>query len=189
MTMMPKLVIGVTGMPGAGKGEFCRIATEKYNLAVVRMGDLVWAETQNRGLQLTAENVGKVADDARKTYGAGIWAERTAGVIQTRNLERVVIDGIRSDAEVKVFRHVFRHAFVLVAIHASPAVRRGRIFTRARENDTDSCYQFEARDERELRWGIGNAIALADYLIVNESTITDFHKAVIELIRKLINTK
>jgi hypothetical protein len=44
---------------------------------------------------------------------------------------------------------------------------------------------FEGRDRRELGWGIGNAIALCDHMIINESTLKDFQNSVKELLNTL----
>jgi dephospho-CoA kinase len=83
----------------------------------------------------------------------------------------VVVDGLRSLHEVEEFKRPFKK-FVLVAIHASPETRFQRLFRRQRSDDPQGWETFNQRDMRELSVGLGNVIAVADYLIVNEGSIT-----------------
>jgi len=41
------------------------------------------------------------------------------------------------------------------------------------------------RDERELSWGIGKAISLSDYMIVNDSTLEEFKANVESLLERI----
>jgi dephospho-CoA kinase len=88
------------------------------------------------------------------------------------------IDGVRSEAELEVFRHRLGHDFTLVAIHASRATRMKRLFERHREDDVKDEGEFIARDERELGWGLGRVIALADVMLVNEESMPNLSSQV-----------
>ncbi len=168
-------MIILTGMPGAGKEEFVSVAV-KLGYAVVRMGDIVREYTQKEGLEVNSKNVSMVAQRERDLHGEDIWARRT--VERVRKLgDKVVIDGTRSLAEVEVFKRELNDVFI-VAILASPKTRYERIKRRGRKDDIMSYEEFVERDMRELRWGVGNVIALADYYLVNESSLEEFHKNV-----------
>lgn len=195
-------VIAFTGMPGCGKSEAVRVAKER-NIPVFRMGDLVWDETKKRGLPLTDENVGTLATEERKKHGYDIWAKRTIERVKktyldVRNSEKnaktnnkketriILIDGLRGDAEVKAFKDEFGSNFILIAIHSPPKARWGRISKRKRDDDTASEEQFKGRDERELAWGLGSSIAVADYIIVNDDkSIEEFRREVGKVLRKV----
>lgn len=180
-------VIGFTGMPGSGKTACAKFAAGR-NIPVVRMGDLVWAEVKRRGLELTDLNVGTLATQERERHGYGVWAERTVVEIAEKvtDSDIVIIDGIRGDAELRVFQEHFGAKFVNVALHANPKLRYARIIsTRQRADDVMSEQEFRGRDERELGWGIGNAIALVDYMIVNEGTLDDLEVTFLDLLEKL----
>lgn len=173
-------MIGLSGMPGSGKGVFVETARKK-GWDVVRMGDAVWDFVKKKGLTLNDENVGRVADEERKKFGYGIWAERTLPFIKNR---KTVIDGIRSVEEVNVFRKHFQD-FTLISIHSSSETRYGRIMSRKRIDDTFSKKEFDERDKRELSWGIGKVIALADVVIVNEGEVDEFREKVEEILNKV----
>jgi dephospho-CoA kinase len=159
--------VALTGMPGAGKSLAVEVAAG-LGIPVVRMGDAVWEEVGARGLPLTNEHVGKVASEMRERHGPGVWAERTIERIRKLNPPQVVIDGVRSLAEVEVFRARLGADFLLVAIHAAPRTRLKRLLARHRADDVKSEEEFRARDARELAWGIGSVIALADVVVENE---------------------
>ena len=173
-------VIAFTGMPGSGKSEAVEIA-KKLGINVIRMGDCVWDEVEKRGLKINDENVGRVADEMRKKHGMDIWARRTLEKID-RTRDKIVIDGIRNIEEMDFFRKELGKDFLLVAIHASPETRYKRLLERKRDDDTLSVDKVKERDARELRWGLGILIALADVIIINEGSLEEFKTKVRELL-------
>ena len=171
----------LTGMPGSGKEEFVKTAL-KEGFLVVRMGDVVREEVKSRGLEATDDNVGGLASKERQKFGLGVWAERTVPLVEG---DVVLIDGIRGDAEIEVFKKAFGDDLVLVGIHTSPKTRYERIKQRNREDTTITWEAFKKRDLRELGWGIGNAIAQCDHVIINEGTLKEFQKDVRILLKTL----
>ncbi|MEE8198604.1 MAG: AAA family ATPase [Thermoplasmata archaeon] len=170
----------VTGMPGSGKEVFLEEANRK-GLSVVRMGDVVREEAARRGIDLTDADVGGMADREREAQGSDIWARRTLERIRT---DRVVIDGLRSLEELDAFAARFVD-LVIVAVHASQATRYRRIAERARPDDISSEDAFRTRDRRELRWGLGGVIALADEVVVNEGDLAKFQAQAVTILDRV----
>lgn len=164
----------LTGMPGAGKEEFVRVALER-GFNVIRMGDVVRSEAIRRGIALTDQEVGGFASAERKEHGPGIWAVRCLPYLEGRD---TVIDGSRSTYELDVFRQALGSGVRLVAIHASPSLRFERLRRRNRSDAPPTEEAFRQRDEREMGWGLGNLIAQADLVIPNEGTLEEFHRRV-----------
>ncbi|MCL2173025.1 MAG: flagellar hook-basal body complex protein FliE [Nitrososphaerota archaeon] len=171
-----KLVIGLTGMPGAGKTVFVETA-KTVGYVAVSMGDVVREETQRRGLELNPQNVGMVMLDLRSKGGSNVIAERCVPKIETNNSDRIVIDGLRSLNEVAVFKAHFA-GFKLVAVHAASVTRFARLSLRGRSDDPKTFEVFYERDMRELSVGLGNAIALSDHVTVNNGGIEVFNTEV-----------
>jgi dephospho-CoA kinase len=72
----------------------------------------------------------------------------------------------------------------LLAVHASRQRRFALLSERRRTDDPPNVESFNARDERELSIGIGNAIALADEVISNERLLPqELAQAVVKLAR------
>ena len=153
-------IIAFAGMPFSGKSEAVRIAKD-HNIPVVRMGDMIWEETKNQGLELNDKNVGKVANDTRKTHGMDIWAKRTLEKIKTmKDTELLVIDGIRNIEEIETFEKKLGKDFVVVAVQVSDELRYERAMNRDREDDSKDLDLIKERDKRELSWGLGNVCLL-----------------------------
>ncbi|MDH5450028.1 MAG: AAA family ATPase [Candidatus Bathyarchaeota archaeon] len=166
--MKGKLLIGVTGMPGAGKATVEKFV-QNLGYPVVVMGDEIRDEAKRRGLKLTPENLGMVMLKLREEEGPNVIAERCIPKIEKANGNIVVVDGIRSPHEVKEFKRHFPR-FTLIAIHASPETRFQRLFKRRRSDDPNEWDTFAERDLRELSVSLGDVIVMADYMIVNEGT-------------------
>jgi len=178
------LLLLITGMPGAGKSTVLSVIAEQ-GYPVLFMGDVVREEVERLGLSLTPENVGRVAVELRRMEGASAVAERC--ILKLRKLRSksriVVVDGVRSLEEVEAFREEFPN-ILLVAVHASPQTRFRRFLARNRSDDPESWAVFRERDMRELGFGIGGAIAIADHVIVNEFSIEDLEAEARKLLRE-----
>jgi len=166
--MKQKVVVGVAGMPGAGKATVNEIV-RSMGYSVVVMGDEVRRETKKRGLKPTPNNLGKIMLKLREEEGPTVMAKRCIPKIEAAASEVVVVDGVRSLHEIAEFKKRFPN-FKLVAIHSSPETRFRRLFKRNRSDDPKGWKTFVERDLRELSVGLGSAIATADYMIVNEGT-------------------
>jgi dephospho-CoA kinase len=167
-----KLVIGLAGMPGSGKSIVVEVACE-MGFALVVMGDVVRQETLKLGLELTPQNVGKVMLQLREEGGSNIIAEKCIPKIIEQKSPKVIVDGLRSLNEADAFKARFSK-FNLVAVHASPETRFARLFSRRRSDDPDGWGVFYERDLRELSVGLGNVIAMAQHVIVNDNSVEQF---------------
>jgi dephospho-CoA kinase len=181
--MENKIVIGVAGMPGAGKATVVEIAKQR-GYGVVVMGDEVREETKRRNLELRPENVGKVMLKMRQEEGPAVVAKHCIPKIEKMKNNVVIIDGIRSLYEVEAFKKHFQK-FKLLAIHSSPETRFKRLFKRQRSDDPVSWETFMERDQRELCVGLGSVIASADVIIVNEDKREELKKNVQKFLEKV----
>jgi dephospho-CoA kinase len=177
--------IAFTGMPASGKSEAVVIAKDK-GIPVIRMGDLVWEETKRQGKELNDKNVGAVAADMRTKHGMDVWARRTVEKIRSlKKSSLLVIDGVRNMEEIDYFKKTLGMDFLVVSIDAPLALRRKRAIARGRTDDSKDLKDLEARDKREIGWGLQKVIADADIVIPNNGTLKDFKKQVETLFKKL----
>ncbi|MBI2183777.1 MAG: AAA family ATPase [Thaumarchaeota archaeon] len=165
-----KMIVCITGMPGAGKSTACE-AVQSLGFVRVNMGDVVREETTRRNLPANDVNVGALMLELRKTAGTRAIADLCVSKIRKSDDSRIVIDGVRSMDEVEVFRS--EGQVFLLAIHASPARRYGYLRSRGRQDAPLSWSEFCARDMRELSVGIGGSIALADEVVSNSNLTID----------------
>lgn len=185
--MENKVVVGLAGMPGSGKGAFRRFV-QKLGYPVVIMGNEVRNEVKRRKLEPTSKNLGKVMLQLRQTEGAAVVAKRCIPKLQNAKERTIVVDGIRSLDEVEEFKKHFPN-FALIALHTSPKTRYHRLTRRRRSDDPESWETFMQRDLREIGVGLGAVIATADYMIVNEGTLTQLKNKIQQVLKEAIGDK
>ena len=170
-----KLII-TTGMPGAGKEEFLLAASDS-GIPFLRMGDIVREFHAKRSEEDKDLSVGQLANLDRQRYGFDIWAKRA---MEKMSGDIFMIDGCRSMDEVRAYRNISDDVNI-VGIFASPKTRYDRLVKRGRDDAPSNIEEFQARDTRELGWGLGETMALADFMIINESSLDDFKRDVKKL--------
>jgi len=158
-------------MPGAGKATASELARDR-GMPVLLCGDVVREEASRRRLSPTPENLGSLMLKMRDEEGPDVMAKRLVPKINDTQSNVVVVEGLRGLDELELFREYFKVR--LLAIHSSPDQRFQRLLRRRRSDDPKTQEEFHQRDRRELAVGIGSVIALADNLIVNDSTVEAF---------------
>ena len=164
----------ITGMPGSGKDEFVKVAKE-LGFIDAHMGNTVKQNALKHHIDMDDGSIGAYATEERKKYGMDIWAKRTSEFIS--NPDITIVDGLRNEEELEYFKNNFQNIFV-IAVFANESDRLERILNRDREDDGHDYSGMHQRDTRELSWGIGKVISLADFMIVNDSTLEEYHKNV-----------
>ncbi len=175
-------VIGTVGLPGSGKGEAATVAREA-GVPVVTMGDVVRDACRKRGLD-PEQHHGSVAKQLREENGPTAIADRTVPRVR-EHLDTlraagddpvVLVDGLRSEVEVERFREAFE--FLLVSVQAPFETRASRLQGRGRDaSDQDHAALIE-REERELTFGMGEAMAMADLVLENDAGLEAYHRRV-----------
>jgi dephospho-CoA kinase len=163
------LIIGLTGMPGAGKTTVANYLSQK-GIPLLIMGDVVREVAENDGLEPTSDNLAKLMLRLRKRNGPEAVAHLIGNKIKLmkkkdKQLSVVIVDGIRSMAEVQVLRRI--GSVKLLAIHGSTLTRYTHVRERRRSDVPSNIGDFDKRDKIEMEVGISNAIALADETISN----------------------
>jgi len=176
-------IIGFVGMPASGKSEAAIVARE-LRIPVVAMGDIVRAYMQDLGVKVDEKNVGFIANKLRKERGMDVIAKMCIPVIQRQRSDVVVIDGIRGYAEVLAYKSEFSEDFISIAIEASPELRYQRTKKRARSDDAMDYESFKTKDERELGWGLKEALDNADLRILNQGPLEEFRSLISNILIK-----
>jgi len=173
-------IIIVAGMPGAGKEEFLSVA-DSMGIPSIRMGDVVRDAYSMSPERDTGTGVGDFASAERARFGKNIWAKRT---IERLDGRMFLVDGCRSMDEVGSFRELGEDVLV-VGIHSPPEQRYERLVKRGRDDAPKSIDEFKKRDSREISWGLAEVIATSDMMIVNASSLDEFHSASDKILRSL----
>ncbi len=185
---MNRLILAITGMPGSGKTTVSSILTKALSCPIIFMGSVVRDEVKRRGLPLESEIIEKVAKELRKEKGPNAVALMVLDKVNTlfsSGEKCVTVDGVRSIDEVKIFSRIGN--VCIIGVHACPSKRLERLLFRGRKGDVRDEKEFTIRDKYNLDLGIGNVIALSDFMIVNEASLAELEEKVKKLAGELLN--
>jgi len=165
-TNLSKLIVCLTGMPGSGKTTIATGLKSK-GFEVINMGDAVRTEAQKRNLEPTSQNLGKLMLELREKNGAGAIAELIQSQITNSHSDVIIIDGVRSNSEIDVFKKI--GTVKILSTHGTTDTRFKFLQDRGRSDDPKTRDIFDKRDTREISVGISTSIALADESISNNN--------------------
>ncbi len=177
-------VVAIVGMAGAGKSEVARVF-EENGFARVRFGDVTDEEIRKRSLELNEENERYIRELLRKEHGMSAYAKLNLPRIDSA-LEHsdVVIDGLYSWEEYTFLKAYYGEDFWVVAVWASPRTRYRRLTTRLERRLTTE--EASKRDRAEIEnINKGGPIAMADFTIINESSLEDLRQETERIIARL----
>ena len=180
MSRAMKRILGLCGLPGAGKTVVASLLAGLGH-PVVTMGDAIRDLAKERGLPITRDNLAALMTDIRRAEGEGAVAKHCMHKVRALNSPVVVVDGLRSLKEVEEFKKFF-HIFT-VAILSSRETRFRRLSARSREDDPTLFEELVKRDEKELALGLDRLMVLSNFFLVNEGTkehLLEEVKAVLE---------
>ena len=172
MSENKRLIICITGMPGAGKSTVASLL-HRDGFAIVTMGDVIREEAKRHNLVMNDSNLGNLMLNLRKSKGPAAIAYLILKKMEQElnATDNIVIDGIRSVAEVNVLKSLGH--VKLLAVHASADMRYKHIKERGRSDVALDSNDFRIRDKRELKIGISEAIALSDEVVSNNNLTKD----------------
>ena len=168
-------VVSIVGMTGSGKSEVARIF-ENNGFVKVRFGDITDSEIAKRGLELNEENERYIRQQLRKEHGISVYAKlslpRIDSLLKSSN---IVVDGLYSWEEYTLFKSSYGNRFTMVAVWASPETRYKRLAKRPIRPLTVE--EAASRDVAEIEnINKGGPIAMANFMIINESSMEDLEK-------------
>ena len=179
-----KKLLSLVGMAGSGKSQVSRVF-EDNGFTRLRFGDVTDEEIKKRNLELNEENERYIREQLRTEHGMAAYAILNQKKIDTilKNSD-VVIDGLYSWEEYIFLKEQYGEAFFVVAIYSSPQTRYARLAGRAHRGLTiEEAY---SRDRAEIEnLNKGGPIAVADFTIINESSLKELEYETERIITRL----
>jgi dephospho-CoA kinase len=181
-------VVSIVGMTGAGKSEVSRVF-EENGFIRIRFGDLTDEGMKKRNLEPSEGNERYIRELLRQEHGMATYAKLNLPRIeQALNPSQgegqdVVIDGLYSWEEYTYLKGRYGEDLYLVAVWSSPKTRYARLSNRSSRRLTLD--EAISRDRAELgNINKGGPIAMADFTIINESSLEKLQREA----RKVIST-
>ena len=157
-------------MPGSGKSTIVS-ALKSKGIETLNLGDGVRAEAKRRNLEPSGENLGKIMLQLREKNGPGAIANLLTDQIHKSKSNIIIVDGVRSIAEIEVLKNV--GSVKLLSIEATAETRFKFLKARGRSDDPETKEKFAERDNREISVGIDKSISIADETISNNDLTLD----------------
>ncbi|MFH0769671.1 MAG: AAA family ATPase [Chloroflexota bacterium] len=177
-------VVSIVGMAGAGKSEVAKLFQES-GFSKIRFGDITDEEIRKRGLELNEENERRIRELLRQEQGMAAYAKLNLPAIDyALKHSNVVIDGLYSWEEYTFLKSQYGGDFYVVAVWASPKTRYARLASRVNRPLTQE--EAASRDRAEIEnVAKGGPIAMADFTIINETSLEAMAKETKSVIARL----
>lgn len=161
-------LVAIVGMPGAGKTIAADFFRSK-GIPVLRFGDQTDIGLKELSMSLNEKNERWYREKLRKDLGMAAMAIKIEPRVLTaaQSHKQIVLDGLYSWEEYVYLKSKFLQ-IKLLCIYASPSLRYQRLSNRTIRPLTIE--EAQSRDIAEIEnLNKGGPIAIADYLIKNES--------------------
>ena len=184
--MQDKKILVFVGMPGAGKSVAVNYLKQK-GLPHVYFGGITLDEIKRRGMEENEASERLVREDIRAKEGKGAYAVRIIAQVEElfeKGNNTVVVDGLYSWTEYKIFKQSFGDNAVIIAIATPVKIRHQRLANRpVRPLTADEA---TARDYAEIEHlEKGGPIANADYFLANQENVTQLETDLQKLLDKI----
>ena len=187
-----KLLIGLVGEIGGGKGTFFTLLkeqTSQYTVVKIGFSDIIRETLTLWGLSHTRENLQKLPQAMDQWYGVGSLSHAIQKKAESKAEDVVMLDGVRWETDFEMIKGFPNNC--LVYITAAPAVGFLRLRARA-QNIGDANLNWDTFFEQEQapnEMKIAHIGSRADYKIENNSSIEDYRNQVKDFCGKFLNQK
>ena len=177
-------IVAIVGMNGSGKSEVAHIFEQK-GFSRIRFGDLTDKEVLRRGLEINENNERRIREQLREEHGMAAYAKLNLPTIDAAlHQSDVVVDGLYSWEEYKLLKKYYGENLCIIAVYSSPKTRQTRLPIRQVRSLTAE--ESAERDFNEIEHlGKGGPIAIADFTLINESSMEDLQKGTERVIATL----
>ena len=182
-----KIVIGIAGNIGAGKGTVTEYLKEKYQAKQMRYSKILADILERLYLEYNRDNLDTIAEGLRNMFGEDILSRVLEQDIQEQDVELVVFDGIRKKEELDYFKEKSDN-FVFVFVDAPIETIVKRLSGRHEKSDDgeQTIETLKAHQQQPSDKDVPGLKQYADFGIDNGGELKDTFKQVDEMMRKVL---
>lgn len=168
---MPKLILGLTSMPGAGKGTAAKYLKERYGATLFGFSGILADILKRLNIEKTRPNFQTLSLVLRQGFGEDVLAYAIENDAVNATSDLVAIEGIRRIEDL-VALEPLPH-FKLIALDVSPELRFERMKKRGEKaGEAEMTWeQFQAQDSAETEITIPATMARAWRTIDNSDGV------------------
>ena len=171
-------IIGLTGMPLAGKDSIAHYLVERHGFTYISLSDMLRDYITEHGLGPTSREVEhRVGNQLREKHGAEYLMRRALG----SDAEKLVTGSVRTMGETKLLK---QQGGELWCVTASDDLRYQRALARKRPGDEVSRDQFVGIETKEMRnpnpkaQNMSAVMAAADRTVENNGNLSALQRTV-----------
>lgn len=182
---MSRLIIGLVGRKGSGKGTVSKILKERYGVSTFRFSDMLRDVLDAMHLEQSRENLIRISEILRKEFGEDVLQRTMMKKVEKDPSPVIAIDGIRRLGDLDELDKL--GTFHLIRITAPLEARFERLRQRG-ENAGESTRTFESFKELEnasTEITIGEVEERAWKTIDNSESETNLEEKIIHLMNEL----
>ena len=180
--MEKRIVIGLLGTIGSGKGTAAKFLKKKYGFKIVTMGNMIRMLARKLKIPVSRKSLQDLQEKYRKRYGEDYFINLVWQKINASKHKRWIIDGIRNNADAFVSK---KNDAVLVFIDAKPEIRFERMKKRGRRGFSKTLEEFKEEEKREWKlFNFKKTINYAQYKIDNSRGQKELFCNIDKLIKK-----
>ncbi|MCK4997545.1 AAA family ATPase [Candidatus Pacearchaeota archaeon] len=181
------MIIGVTGMFGAGKGTIVEHLLVK-GFKHYDMSGFITEEIVKRGMPVNRDSMIVVANDLRARFGPGYIADQLYERAKLNGGDSV-IESLRCLGEIETLK--IKEEFILLSIDADVEARYTRIRERNGPKDNVTFDEFNQREQMEsmsndpTKQNISACMEIADYRIKNDWTREELRRKIDSILEQI----
>jgi len=176
-----KLVVGLIGPIGSGKGSIGDYLCENHNASRHTISSILADVLKRLHLSVTRERLQKLGASLRTELGHDVIVNALRGDVEEDESNIIIIDGIRYANEVDMLRTFENN--LLLGIDAKPEVRYGRCVIRGEKGEGKITFdEFLANESRETEKNIRDVMKKTNYLKKNNGTREELIKRLEEIL-------
>ncbi|HRZ95109.1 MAG TPA: AAA family ATPase [Candidatus Moranbacteria bacterium] len=185
---MAKIVIGLIGEKGAGKGTVSDHLKEKYGAVHYGTSKILRRTLEDLRLPITRDNLIKLALVLKEGYGPSVIIDSLIQDMEKNGSDVIIADGIRMHGDVEPFRKKYGNKFYLVYVTADIKVRYNRTRFRKQNDGEDktTLEQFLEEEGKLTEISIHEIGKQADFKLDNGGAQEELIRQVDEMMEKIM---
>lgn len=172
------MIIGIVGLPASGKGTIAAYIQTHHGAEKLRFSSTLNAILERLHVEQTRDNLIVLSEVLRERCGEDTLARAMLIGAQRSTSSIVVIDGVRREGDITVFRGMKN--FHLVAVDAEPRVRYERAKLRAEKTEeaTQTFDDFMKLENRSTEVSARELMSKAEIIIDNNGSLEALYQQV-----------
>ena len=182
-----KIVIGLIGEKGSGKGTVSDYLIEKYGAIHYGTSKILRRTLEDLHLPVTRDNLTKLALVLKEGYGPSVVIDSLITDMEKNGSDIIIADGIRMHGDVEPFRKKYGKNFFLVYVTADARKRYERIKMRKEKEGEDKLtfVEFLAEEARLTEISIHEIGKQADFTLNNDQGKKELIKQTEKMLEKI----